>query len=165
MLGKVLGGGLPIGALGGRAELMELLAPVGSVYQAGTYAAHPHAMTAGAAVLSTLTPDDFDRLEATAATLADGLTEAAKASGAHACVVRAGTFFTVFFASDPPRNFAEVQESDRESFARFHRSLRDHGVLVPPSAYEAWFPSLAHGQPEIDATIVAARKAFEEVAS
>jgi glutamate-1-semialdehyde 2,1-aminomutase len=163
MLGKVLGGGLPIGAVGGRAELMDLLAPVGSVYQAGTYAAHPHAMAAGAAVLRSLGAESYAALEATASRLADELTSAAKASGAEATVVRAGTFLTVFFRADTPRDFAEVQTSDRDAFARFHRALRKEGVLIPPSPFEAWFPSLAHGDEEIDLTVEAAHKAFDEV--
>jgi glutamate-1-semialdehyde 2,1-aminomutase len=164
MLGKVLGGGLPIGAVGGRADLMDALAPVGSVYQAGTYAAHPHAMAAGIAVLTALAPSDFDRLEAAAGRLADGLRDAAKAAGAAVSVVCAGTFLSVFFRSEPPRNFAGVQEADRDAFSGFHRAMRARGVLLPPSPYEAWFPSLAHGDAEIDATIEAARAAFEEVA-
>jgi glutamate-1-semialdehyde 2,1-aminomutase len=161
MLGKVLGGGLPIGAVGGRADLMDLLSPVGPVYQAGTYAAHPHAMAAGVAVLSALTLDDFDRLEATASDLADGLTAAAKRAGAEVSVVRAGTFLTVFFRPEPPANFAEVQQCDRDAFARFHRALRERGILLPPSPFEAWFPSLAHGPEEIEATVEAAGRAFE----
>ena len=161
MLGKVLGGGLPVGAVGGRAELMDLLAPLGSVYQAGTYAAHPHAMAAGAAVLQALTPADFDTLDATATALADGLATAAKAARADVSVVRAGTFLTVFFRAEPPTDFTEVQQCDREAFARFHRAMRECGVLLPPSPFEAWFPSLAHGPEEVDKTLDAAGKAFE----
>jgi len=163
MLGKVLGGGLPIGAIGGRADLMDLLAPVGAVYQAGTYAAHPHAMTAGAAVLESITTTDYDNLEATASRLADGLTAAAKEAGAHAVVVRAETFLTVFFRDDVPRDFADVSESNRDAFAAFHRAMRERGVLLPPSPFEAWFPSLAHGDDEIEATLSAAKEAFREV--
>jgi glutamate-1-semialdehyde 2,1-aminomutase len=133
------------------------------VYQAGTYAAHPHAMAAGGAVLRALTPDDFDRLEATASHLEDGLTAAAKSAGAEATVVRAGTFLTVFFRAEAPRDFGQVQGGDREAFARFHRAMRNEGILLPPSPFEAWFPSLAHGTREIDVTIEAARKAFQEV--
>ena len=160
MLGKVLGGGLPVGAVAGRADLMDRLSPLGDVYQAGTYAAHPHAMAAGVAVLETLTSDDYAALEATATRLADGLSAAAKDAGVEACVVRAGTFLTVFFAADAPRNFEESNATDREAFARFHRSLRDDSVLIPPSPFEAWFPSLTHGDREIEATIEAASSAF-----
>ncbi len=163
MLGKVLGGGLPIGAVGGRAELMELLAPSGSVYQAGTYAAHPHAMAAGVDVLERLTPETYATLEATASRLADGLTSAVKSAKAEATVVRAGTFLAVFFASDPPRNLDDVDACDRAAFARFHQALRAEGVLIPPSPFEVWFPSLAHGDEEIERTIDAARVAFAAV--
>src|SRR5581483_10578640 len=150
MLGKVLGGGLPIGAVGGRADLMDSLAPVGNVYQAGTYAAHPHAMAAGAAVLEALSEDDYDALEAAAARLADGLSGAAKDAGVDAAVVRAETFLTVFFRGEAPRNFDDVMQSDREAFARFHAAMRKRGVLLPPSPFEAWFPSRAHGSEEIE---------------
>ncbi len=160
MLGKVLGGGLPIGAVAGRADLMDQLSPVGPVYQAGTYAAHPHAMAAGVAVLEALSPDDYATLEATATRLADGLSAAAKDAGVEACVVRAGTFLTVFFSADAPVNFEDSNATDRDAFARFHRSLRESGVLIPPSPFEAWFPSLAHGEKEIEATISAASGAF-----
>jgi glutamate-1-semialdehyde 2,1-aminomutase len=121
MLGKVIGGGLPVGAVGGRAELMELLAPIGPVYQAGTYAAHPHAMAAGRAVLESVTGDDYSRLEALAATLADGLVAAAKAADAPATVVRAGTFLSVFFGVDVPRDFKTVSANDLDAIAEFHR--------------------------------------------
>ncbi len=165
MFGKVIGGGLPIGVVGGRADLMDLLAPVGPVYQAGTYAAHPHAMAAGRAVLAAVTSDDYSRLEAVAGTLADGLVTAAKAADVHASVVRAGTFLSLFFGIDVPRNFTEVSECDKDAFARFHRSLRARGVLIPPSPFEAWFPSLAHGTTEIEQTVEAASSAFREVGS
>jgi glutamate-1-semialdehyde 2,1-aminomutase len=160
MLGKVLGGGLPIGAVAGRADLMDRLSPVGDVYQAGTYAAHPHAMAAGVATLEALTSEDYASLEATATLLSDGLSAAAKDAGVEATVVRAGTFLTVFFASDAPKNFDDSNAIDRDAFARFHRSLRDNGVLIPPSPFEAWFPSLAHGDREVEATIDAASAAF-----
>ena len=160
MFGKVIGGGLPVGAVGGRADLMELLAPLGPVYQAGTYAAHPHAMAAGRAVLDAITTDDYARLEALATMLADGLVSAAKDADAAATIVRAGTFLCVFFGVDVPRDFSDVNASDRDAFARFHRALRSQGVLIPPSPFEAWFPSLAHTQREIERTIDAAASAF-----
>jgi glutamate-1-semialdehyde 2,1-aminomutase len=160
MFGKVIGGGLPIGAVGGRADLMDLLAPVGPVYQAGTYAAHPHAMAAGGAVLSALDDQAFATIEGKAMRLFDGLAEAAKGSGAEVSVVRVNTFGCVFFASDPPRDFTGADASDKEAFARFHRALRDRGVLIAPSPFEAWFPSLAHTDEDIDDTIEAAAEAF-----
>jgi glutamate-1-semialdehyde 2,1-aminomutase len=164
MLGKVLGGGLPVGAIGGRADLMESLAPIGTVYQAGTYAAHPHAMAAGAAVLEALSEDDYDALEATAAQLAEGLSAAAKDAGVEVSVVRAETFLTVFFRAEAPRTFGDVMESDRDAFARFHGAMRRRGVLLAPSPFEAWFPSRAHGAEEVEATLHAARESFKEVA-
>jgi glutamate-1-semialdehyde 2,1-aminomutase len=164
MFGKVLGGGLPIGALGGSADLMELLAPLGPVFQAGTYAAHPHAMAAGVAVLEALEPPwAFGKLEMTATALAEGLTAAAKSADVDATVVRAGTFLSVFFAPRAPRNFADVDATDKAAFGVFHRALRINGVLVPPSPFEAWFPSLAHTENDIDRTIEAAASAFERV--
>jgi acetylornithine/succinyldiaminopimelate/putrescine aminotransferase len=163
-LAKQLGGGLPIGAIGGRAELMDLLAPVGSVYQAGTYAAHPHAMAAGIAVLEVLANErTFVQLEITATALAEGLTAGAKAAGVEATVVRAGTFLSVFFAPTPPRNFGDVDASDKAAFGEFHRAMRADGVLIAPSPFEAWFPSLAHTEADIDRTIDAAASAFERV--
>lgn len=165
MLGKVLGGGLPVGAVGGRADLMELLSPLGPVYQAGTYAAHPHAMAAGLAALRALAPDDYASLEATASRLADGLRDAAKAAGVEAAVVRAGTFLSVHLASEPPPDFDAVQASDRDAFARFHRAMRDRGVLLAPSPFEAWFPSLRHGDDEIERTLQAASEAFAAVSA
>jgi glutamate-1-semialdehyde 2,1-aminomutase len=139
---------------------MDLLAPSGPVYQAGTYAAHPHAMAAGVAVLERLSPDVYATLEATAARLADGLVAAAKDAGCEATVVRAGTFLSVFFTGDAPRDLAEVSAADRSAFGRFHREMRERGVLIAPSPFEAWFPSLAHTADEVDATVDAAHDAF-----
>ena len=163
MLGKVIGGGLPVGAVGGRADLIDRLAPKGIVYQAGTFAAHPHAMVAGATVLAALRADDFARLEADAAKLADGMTAAAKSAAVPATVVRAGTFVCVFFAAEAPRDFTAASAADKTAFATFHRTLRGRGILIPPSPFEAWFPSLSHGADDIDATIDAAAEAFSAV--
>ncbi|HVE91785.1 MAG TPA: glutamate-1-semialdehyde 2,1-aminomutase [Actinomycetota bacterium] len=160
MFGKVVGGGLPVGVVGGRAELMDLLSPVGPVYQGGTYAAHPHAMASGTAVLEVLTEGLYADLERTAAALEEGLAEAAASAGAQACVVRAATMLSVFFTPSPPRDFAEVQAGDRKSFARFHASLREQGVLIAPSPYEAWFPSASHSSADVEATVAAAAIAF-----
>lgn len=160
MFGKVIGGGLPIGAVGGRADLMDLLAPVGPVYQAGTYAAHPHALTAGAAVLEALTPDAYATLEASATKLFSGLAAVAKEAGAEVSIVRVNTFGCVFFRADPPIDFAGSDACDKQAFARFHRAMRERGVLIAPSPFEAWFPSLAHTDADIDRTIEAASEAF-----
>ena len=160
VLGKVIGGGLPIGAYGGRSGLMDLVAPSGPVYQAGTLAGHPLAMAAGLATLEQLTVDRYVELEATAAALADGLQEAASEAGRNVSVVRVGPLLTVFFRPEPPRDAAEALASDRPAYARFFAAMLDAGVLLPPSQFEAWFVSLAHGDDEVAAAAGAARGAF-----
>jgi len=160
-LGKVIGGGMPIGAYGGRAELMELVAPAGPVYQAGTLSGHPLSMAAGVATLAELTPDGYERLEAHVADLANGLADAAFAVGAAVSIARVGPLLTVFFRSKIPTDGTMALESDRDAYARFFRAMLDEGVLLPPSQFEAWFPSMAHGGTEIAATIRAGRIAFE----
>ena len=159
-LGKIIGGGMPIGAYGGRADLMDLVAPSGPVYQAGTLAGHPLSMAAGIATLAELAPADYLALEETTARLADGLTEAAAAAGRHVSVVRVGPLLTVFFRPSPPTDGADALDSDRAAYATFFGGMLDRGVLLPPSQFEAWFPSMAHGPTEIEATIAAARAAF-----
>lgn len=150
VLGKIIGGGLPVGAYGGRAELMDLVAPVGPVYQAGTLSGHPVVMAAGEATLRQLTPEVYATLERQSDRLASGL----KIS--HASVARVGSLMTVFFCKTPPRNFAEAKGSDTAAFARFFHSMLDAGVLLPPSQFEAWFVSAAHDDAAIDATLAAA---------
>ena len=164
-LGKIIGGGMPIGAYGGRADLMELIAPAGPVYQAGTLSGHPLSMAAGIATLAELTPDRYAALEETARHLANALTEAAAASRGPVAIARVGPLLTVFFRSPLPTDGAEALASDRAAYARFFGSMLDQGVLLPPSQFEAWFPSMAHGRAEIDATIAAARIAFADTAS
>lgn len=159
-LGKVIGGGLPIGAYGGRAELLDLVAPLGPVYQAGTLAGHPLAMAAGIATLDLLKPAAYRELERTAAALEAGLRAAAAEAGRAASINRVGSLLTVFFGSRPPRDASEAKASDTEAFARFHRAMRAAGILVPPSQFEAWFVSLAHTDSEIARTVAAAREAF-----
>jgi glutamate-1-semialdehyde 2,1-aminomutase len=159
-LGKIIGGGMPIGAYGGRAELMDLVAPAGPVYQAGTLSGHPLSMAAGIATLAQLTPTRYVELESRAADLATGLSTAAFGAGATVSVARVGPLLTVFFRREPPRDGDEALESDRGAYARFFGAMLDEGVLLPPSQFEAWFPSLAHGSAEIAATITAARVAF-----
>jgi glutamate-1-semialdehyde 2,1-aminomutase len=161
-LGKIIGGGLPIGAYGGRADLMELVAPSGPVYQAGTLSGHPLAMAAGIATLSELRPEYYRVLKETSAALAAGLVAAARDARREVAVSRVGPLLTVFFRPAIPINGAEALESDRNAYARFFGAMLDRGILLPPSPFEAWFPSLAHGPTEIEATIVAARVAFEE---
>jgi glutamate-1-semialdehyde 2,1-aminomutase len=150
VLGKIIGGGLPVGAYGGRADLMDLVAPAGPVYQAGTLSGHPVVMAAGEATLAGLTPDVYARLERQSDRLASGL------QVSHACVARVGSLLTVFFRETPPKNFAEAKTSDTKAFARFFHSMLDAGVLLPPSQFEAWFVSAAHDDAVIDATLAAA---------
>jgi glutamate-1-semialdehyde 2,1-aminomutase len=159
-LGKIIGGGMPIGAYGGGAALFELVAPDGPVYQAGTLSGHPLSMAAGIATLAALEPDRYLMLEATAAEIARGLEMAAADAGREVSVVRAGSLLTVFFRSTPPLDAAEALTSDRAAYARFFGSMLDQGILLPPSQFEAWFVSMAHGEDEVGATLEAARRAF-----
>jgi glutamate-1-semialdehyde 2,1-aminomutase len=163
-LGKIIGGGMPIGAYGGRADLMDLVAPAGPVYQAGTLSGHPLSMAAGIATLAELTPDRCVALEAMVAELADGLSEAAAEEGLTVAIARVGPLLTVFFRATVPVTAPEALAADRDAYGRFFGSMLDHGILLPPSQFEAWFPSMAHGPAEIAATIEAARTAFREPA-
>lgn len=159
-LGKVIGGGMPVGAYGGRADLMRLVAPEGPVYQAGTLSGHPIAMAAGIATLDLLTPDVYRGLERAGARLEAGLRGAAAGAGQEVSVSRVGSLLTVFFRPTPPRDGAEALASDREAFARFFGAMLDAGVLLPPSQFEAWFLGAAHSDADIDATVAAAARAF-----
>ena len=159
-LGKIIGGGMPIGAYGGRADVMDLVAPAGPVYQAGTLSGHPLSMAAGIATLHELTEDAYKTLEESAARLAAGLTDAAKTAGREVAVARVGSLLTAFFRSSAPIDAAEALASDRDAYARFFGAMLDQGILLPPSQSEAWFVSMAHGPVEIEATLAAARMAF-----
>ena len=159
-LGKIVGGGMPIGAYGGRADLMAHIAPDGGVYQAGTLSGHPLSMAAGIATLDLLTPGVYEALERTGTALEAGLRLAAAEAGREVAVSRVGSLLTVFFRAGVPRNSAEALESDRDAYARFFGAMLDEGVLLAPSQFEAWFISAAHGEAEVAATLAAARKAF-----
>ena len=159
-LGKIIGGGMPIGAYGGRANLMDLVAPAGPVYQAGTLSGHPLSMAAGIATLSELDDERYTALEESAAALATGLTQGATNAGRDVAMARVGSLLTVFFRPTPPVDAAEALASDRAAYARFFGAMLDKGILLPPSQFEAWFVSMAHGPAEIGATIDAARTAF-----
>jgi glutamate-1-semialdehyde 2,1-aminomutase len=161
-LGKIIGGGLPVGAIGGPAKLLGLLAPEGPVYQAGTFSANPAVMAAGTATLQQLTPAAYQRLEQVARHLENGLLTAIRRAEAPASVVRFGSMLSLFFRPAPPRDYAEAREADTTAFARFHRAMRQRGILIPPSQFETWFVSLAHNEPEIDATVRAAAEALRE---
>ncbi len=160
VLGKIIGGGLPIGAYGGRRDLMALIAPAGPVYQAGTLSGHPLTMAAGVATLRELQPERYGELEATGAALESGLREVAEEAGREVAIQRVGALLTVFFRAAAPVTCAEALTADREAFARFFGRMLDAGVLLPPSQFEAWFLSLAHGPEVIDQTIRAARAGF-----
>jgi glutamate-1-semialdehyde 2,1-aminomutase len=166
-LGKIIGGGLPVGAYGGARGLMERMAPVGPVYQAGTLSGNPLAMASGIATLDALSEIEgaYARLDELGARLAHGLEEAAGAAGVTLSVARIGSTLTPFFRSAVPGDYAEAREADTAAFARFHAAMLEHGVLLPPSQFETWFVSLAHDEATIDATVEAARAAFAEVAA
>jgi glutamate-1-semialdehyde 2,1-aminomutase len=160
-LGKVVGGGLPVGIYGGKAEFMSEVSPTGPIYQAGTLSGNPLATAAGIATLRQLEdPALFQHVEETALTLQNGLAELARAFGIPAVVQRMGTMLTVFFTEVPPLNFTDVQACDHSRFGRFHGAMLDAGVYLPPSGYEAWFVSAAHGPTEIEMTLDAAKAAF-----
>jgi glutamate-1-semialdehyde 2,1-aminomutase len=163
VMGKIIGGGLPAGAVGGRAELMELLAPAGEVYQAGTLSGNPLAVAAGLATLELLDEQAYLRLAAITEHLAQGLREAAAAAGRVVQVVQLPGLLTVFFCEEVPTNLAEVQGCDLEAYGAWCRALLARGVYPPPSQFEAWFPSLAHTPEQIERTVEAAHAAFGEL--
>lgn len=157
-LGKIIGGGLPVGAYAGRREILQLVAPAGPMYQAGTLSGNPLAMTAGIKTLEILArPGTYERLEALSARLADGLIKAAQETGHTVTGNRVGAMFTLFFAGGPIDSFADARHSDLKKFARFHRGMLERGVYLAPSQFEAGFMSLAHTEADIDYTIAAAR--------
>ncbi len=166
-LGKVLGGGLPVGAFGGRAEIMDQLAPLGPVYQAGTLSGNPLAMAAGIATIGHLlkhADEVYPKLEATTAAIADGVAQLAAEQGIALQTNRVGSMFTWFFTSLPVHDFAGASTSDTAAFARFHRAMLDAGVWLPPSQYEAAFVSAAHGSAEVEAVLAVTREALAAVA-
>jgi glutamate-1-semialdehyde 2,1-aminomutase len=156
VLGKVMGGGFPCAAFGGRAEIMERLAPAGPVYQAGTLSGNPVAVAAGLAALRLIEEEDpYPRLAATASALATGISTAlSEASVAHT-VNRADTIFSVFFGDRSVRDYEGAQAADHQAYARFFRGMLEAGVYLPPSGYEAWFPGAAHGDREVDIVLAA----------
>jgi glutamate-1-semialdehyde 2,1-aminomutase len=163
-LGKIIGGGLPVGAFGGRREMMETLAPVGAVYQAGTLSGNPLAVTAGLTTLRLLKDQSiYDQLEKAAARLVAGMTEAAREAGVPTISNRVGSMFTTFFTSEPVSDWATANRSDRQAFARFFHAMLDQGVYLAPSQFEAAFVSTAHNDEIIERTIEASRKAFARV--
>jgi glutamate-1-semialdehyde 2,1-aminomutase len=166
-LGKILGGGMPVGAYGGPRGLMELVAPAGSMYQAGTLSGNPVAMAAGIATLREIVArgaELYDALESRSARLARGLESAARDAGLPAAVQRVGSMLTLFFARGPVRDYADASRCDTALFARHFHAMLEAGVYLPPSQFEAMFVSAAHGEADIDATVEAARASLRILA-
>jgi glutamate-1-semialdehyde 2,1-aminomutase len=160
-LGKVIGGGLPVGAFGGRRDIMRAIAPLGPVYQAGTLSGNPVAVAAGLATLKLVqVPGFYERLAATTRALCEGLARAAHERSIPFSATSVGGMFGIFFRSTPPASFAEVMQCDTETFNRFFHAMLAAGVYLAPSAYEAGFVSSAHGDAEIGRTVGAAKKVF-----
>jgi len=162
-LGKVLGHGMPLGAYGGRREIMETVAPLGPVYQAGTLAGNPLAIAAGLAALNQLRPELYRRLERRSGQLERGLHEAADAADVAVQVPRVGSMMGLFFGPGPVQNYRDAQAMDRRAYGRFFWALLRRGVYLPPAPFESLFVSAAHNQAEIEKTIDAAGAAFREV--
>jgi glutamate-1-semialdehyde 2,1-aminomutase len=162
-LGKIVGGGLPVGVFGGKLRFMRLLAPLGPVYQAGTLSGNPLAMAAGIATVGYLqehAAEIYPKLEATAKALTEGVAAEAARAGVPLTLNRVGSMWTWFFTPDPVTNYAQAAQSDTAAFGRFHRAMMKRGVWLPPSQFEACFLSAAHGDAEVTATLAAAHEAF-----
>ena len=162
-MGKILGGGLPAAAFGGSHALMERIAPAGDVYQAGTLSGNPLAVAAGRATLERLDEQAYLTLASTTHALADGLREAA--GDRPVSIVSTTGLLTVFFAPEPPRDYASAAACDTEAYGAWCRALLARGVYPPPAQFEAWFPSLAHTSEQVDFTVEMAAAAFEEIAA
>ncbi|WP_370527565.1 aminotransferase class III-fold pyridoxal phosphate-dependent enzyme [Trichocoleus sp. FACHB-46] len=157
-LGKVIGGGLPVGAYGGRQEIMSMVAPAGPVYQAGTLSGNPLAMTAGIKTLELLQqPGTYEQLDQITKELTEGLLQVAQATGHTACGGHISGMFGFFFNEGPIHNYEDTQKSDLNKFAHFHRGMLKQGIYLAPSQFEAGFTSLAHTKTDIDRTLEAAR--------
>jgi len=164
-LGKIIGGGLPVAAYGGRSEIMNSVAPLGPVYQAGTLSGNPLAMRAGIETLKQLSADLYERLERSAARLAEGLRQAAASAKVPAQVNARGSLATLFFIDQPVRNYQDAKRSDTKRFARYFREMLDRGIFLAPSQFEAAFVSAAHTERDVDRTLEAARESLEAVAA
>jgi glutamate-1-semialdehyde 2,1-aminomutase len=163
VLGKVIGGGLPAAAYAGRRDLMEQIAPAGDVYQAGTLSGNPLATAAGLATLRLLDERAYAKLAHLAQKLAEGLRQAAHETDVPAVAVATTGLLTLFFAPEPPRNYEEAKACDLDAYAAFCRGMLDRGVYLPPSQFEAWFPSLAHTDAHVEQTLAAAREVFAQL--
>ena len=166
-MGKIIGGGLPVGAYGGASEIMDLVAPLGPVYQAGTLSGNPLAMAAGYATLSYLREheDVYAKLDKLAAEVVAGVVAAAKDAGVTMCYNRIGSMFTWFFAKGPVTDWTSAAKSDTEAFGRFFRAMIENGIYLPPSQFEAAFIGAAHTERDAQQTIAAATQAFVTVAA
>lgn len=165
-LGKIVGGGLPLGAYGGRADIMDQILPVGKVFQAGTLSGNPIATAAGAATLKELVDNSpYDQLEKQSAKLADGLAAAATSAGVTHCIQRVGSMLTLFFNEGPVNCWEDAAKSDTAAFGKFFWAMMERGVYLPCSQYEAMFVGAKHGDEEIETTIAAAKEALKSIAS
>ena len=165
-LGKVIGGGLPVGAFGGRADVMQHIAPAGDVYQAGTLSGNPLAMAAGIAQLRALKGSDvYDRIAAGGASLESGLSRALAETNVAARVARVGSMWTMFFTRDPVVDLDSAKLADVAAYARFFHAMLERGIFLPPSQFEAAFISLAHSKADIEQTVAAARESLDAVAA
>jgi glutamate-1-semialdehyde 2,1-aminomutase len=164
-LGKVVGGGMPVGAYGGRREVMQLVAPLGPVYQAGTLSGNPLAMAAGITTLQLLSRRGFyDDLDAKAARLADGIEKLAHRRELPARLNRVGSLMTLFFTAEPVYDYATARKADAQRYARFFHALLDRGVYLPPSQYEAMFVSAAHTDADVETTLAMIDEALSATA-
>lgn len=163
-LGKIIGGGLPVGAYGGKRELMEKIAPSGPVYQAGTLSGNPICMAAGIKTLKLLRePEVYEKLEYRASYLADEMMKKAKKLETPLTINRAGSMLTLFFCDGPIQNFEDAQKCDRKRFTKYFHAMMDEGVYLPPSPYEAWFLSTAHSPEDLDKTIAAHERVLQKL--
>ena len=163
-LGKIIGGGLPVGAYGGRRDIMEVVAPLGPMYQAGTLSGNPLAVSAGVATVRALqSPGVYERLEAMSARLVEGLRDAAEEAHRPATINRVGSMFTCFFTPGPVHTQVQVEASDTSTYGRFFHGMLDRGVYMAPSQYEAAFLSLSHSDEDVETTIAAAREALRQL--
>lgn len=163
-LGKIIGGGLPVGAYGGRRDIMSMVAPAGSMYQAGTLSGNPLAMTAGIKTLELLQkPDTYEYLNRITKKLTDGLLQIAQETGHAACGGQISGMFGLFFTSGPVHSYEDAKKSDAAKFSRFHRGMLERGVYLAPSQFEAGFTSVAHTEEDIDKTLAAARDVMSSI--
>jgi glutamate-1-semialdehyde 2,1-aminomutase len=165
-LGKIVGGGLPVGIFGGKRRFMDMLAPLGPVYQAGTLSGNPLAMAAGIATISYLQANAarvYEQLNATARAVSEGVAQEAQRASIAVGLNRVGSMWTWFFQDGSVTNYEEAAKSDTAAFGRFHRAMLGQGIWLPPSQFEALFLGTMHGEAEVQATVEAARAAFASI--